>query len=234
MINSVLERQAKSTDELLRRLIEERDGEKHDDSKVNHSSSTSVVNFAQSNPHTSGPSVGGTTMPNPSALPVNHFHSRTTIEGSTPNFGMPQQATTIIYGQEYTHTTPNFTIPNPNSTPYTSGFNGRAYPNPSSNFQVSYTTVSHTDPIPLPDSSLGFLPNHTYQNMPRFNAYGQPKAGGFVYETPLQFPFKPQLIDMTSAQATTESGADLNNLTNQLVVILRESFGIEPKDRGRV
>jgi hypothetical protein len=48
-----------------------------------------------------------------------------------------------------------------------------------------YTTVTYTNPIPLPDSSLGFLPNHTYQQEPQFNTYGQPKAGGFGYETPL-------------------------------------------------
>jgi hypothetical protein len=60
MINSALKRQAKSIDELLHRLIEERDGKKYNDSNVNPSSSTSVVSFVQINPHTSGPSVGGT------------------------------------------------------------------------------------------------------------------------------------------------------------------------------
>jgi hypothetical protein len=63
MINSTLERQAKSTDETdewLRRLIEERDGKKHD-----ATSSTCTVSFTQTNPHTSGPSVGGSSMPNP-------------------------------------------------------------------------------------------------------------------------------------------------------------------------
>jgi hypothetical protein len=74
MINSALERQAKSTDELLCRLIEERDGKKYSDANVNSSSSNYAVNFAQTNPHTSGPSVGGTTMPNPSSQPLNHFH----------------------------------------------------------------------------------------------------------------------------------------------------------------
>jgi hypothetical protein len=39
---------------------------------------------------------------------------------------------------------------------------------------------------------------------------------------------------MTPARATDEPGADPNNLTNQLATILRESFGIEPKGRGRV
>jgi hypothetical protein len=39
---------------------------------------------------------------------------------------------------------------------------------------------------------------------------------------------------MTPAQATTESGADQNNLTNQLATILRESFDIKPKDQCRV
>jgi hypothetical protein len=90
IINSALERQASSTDELLRRLIEERDEKKHNDSNVNPSSYTSAVNFAQINPHTSGPSAAATLISNPSAQPVNHFHSRTIIEGSTPNFGMPQ------------------------------------------------------------------------------------------------------------------------------------------------
>jgi hypothetical protein len=89
------------------------------------------------------------------------------------------------------------------------------------NYQVSYIVVTYTDPIPLPGSSLGLVPNHAYQNMSRFNAYG--------YETPPQFPFRPHPIDMTPPRATAEPGADTNNLTNQLVVILHESFGIEPK-----
>jgi hypothetical protein len=183
LINSTLKRQAKSTDELLRRLIEERD-KKNSDANVNPSSSTCVVNFAQTNIHTSGPSAGDTIMPNPSAQPMNHFHSRTTIEGLAPNLGMPQQTTASMYGKGYTHTAPTFTIPNPSSTPYTSRFNGRAYPNPSSNFQAPHTTVPYTNPIPLPGSSLDFLPNHAYQTPPRFNAYGQPEASGFGYETP--------------------------------------------------
>jgi hypothetical protein len=89
------------------------------------------------------------------------------------------------------HTAPNFTIPNPSLTPYNSEFNGRAYPNPSNNFQAPYTTIAYTDVIPLPGSSLGFLPNHAYQTLPCFNTYGQPEASGFGYETPPQFPFSP-------------------------------------------
>jgi hypothetical protein len=45
MINTVLERQANSTDELLRRLIEERDMKKLDAISVNPSSSTCAVSF---------------------------------------------------------------------------------------------------------------------------------------------------------------------------------------------
>jgi hypothetical protein len=66
MINFALERQAKSTDELLRRLIEERGGKKLDTISANHFSSTCAVNFTQNNPYTSGASVGGTSMSNPS------------------------------------------------------------------------------------------------------------------------------------------------------------------------
>jgi hypothetical protein len=67
VINSALERQAKSTDEQLRRLIEERDGKKFDTTSINPSSSTCIVSFTQTNPHISGESTGGTSMPNPSA-----------------------------------------------------------------------------------------------------------------------------------------------------------------------
>jgi hypothetical protein len=109
---------------------------------------------------------------------MNHFHSQTTIEGSVSNLGMSQQTTTSMYGKGYSHTAPNFTIPNPSSTPYIFGFNGRAYPNPCNNFQVPYTTIAYTDPIPLPDSSLVFLLNHAYQTLPRFNLYGQSEADG--------------------------------------------------------
>jgi hypothetical protein len=74
MINSTLERKAKSVNELLRRLIEERDEKKLGCTSVNPSSSY-AVSFTQTNPHTSGISVGDTTMPNPSAQSVNHFHT---------------------------------------------------------------------------------------------------------------------------------------------------------------
>jgi hypothetical protein len=144
MINSALERQPKSTDEMLCRLIEEQDGKKPDATSTKTSSSTCAIGFTQTIPLTSSPSVGGTSMPNPSAQPMNHFHNRTTIKGSAPNLRMPQQAMTNMYGQGYTHTTPSFTMPNPSSTPYTYGFNSRAYPNPNGNFHAPYTTIAYT------------------------------------------------------------------------------------------
>jgi hypothetical protein len=100
--------------------------------------------------------------------------------------------------------------------------------------EAPYTIVVYTDPIPLPCSFLGFLPNHTYQNTPCLNTYGQPEAGGFGYETLPQFPFRPQPIEVTPTRATTEPGIDPNNLTNQLATVLREYFNIEPKGRGYV
>jgi hypothetical protein len=90
-------------------LIEERDGKKLDASSVNLSSSTYAISFTQTNPH-------------PSAQPMNHFHSQT-IEDSAPTFGMPQQTTTNMFGQGYTHITPSFFMPNPGLAPYTSGYN---------------------------------------------------------------------------------------------------------------
>jgi hypothetical protein len=67
MINSTSERQAKSMDELLRRWIQERNGKKLDATSVNSSSSTCVVSVTQTNPHISGASAGGISMPHPSA-----------------------------------------------------------------------------------------------------------------------------------------------------------------------
>jgi hypothetical protein len=160
-------------------------------------------------------------VPKPSAHPVNHFHSRTIIEGSTPTFGMPQQTTASIFRQGYTHTESSFSMPNPSSAPYTSGYNGRAYPNSNGNYQTSYTTIAYTNLIPLSGSSLGFFPNHAYQNTPCFNTYGQPEVGGFGFETPPQFPFRTQPIDMTPPRAMAKPGMDPNNLTNQLATILR-------------
>jgi hypothetical protein len=104
----------------------------------------------------------------------------------------------------------------------------------SDNFQALYTTVAYTDHIPLPNSSLGFLSNRAYQNVLWFNSYGQPEIGGISYETPSEFHFRLQPIDMMPAWATVEPSADPNNLTNQLATILHESFGIKPKGRGRV
>jgi hypothetical protein len=78
------------------------------------------------------------------------------------------------------------------------------------------------------------LPNHAYQNAPRFNTYSQPEADGFGYESPSQFSFRPHPIGMMLSRATAELGMDPNNLTNQLATILRESFGIEPKVQGRI
>jgi hypothetical protein len=69
----VLEKQAKSSDELMRRLIEKRDGKKLADSNVHPSSSSCAVNFAQINPQSSGTSAGGMTQPNLSAQPMNQF-----------------------------------------------------------------------------------------------------------------------------------------------------------------
>jgi hypothetical protein len=89
-----------------------------------------------------------------------------------------------MFGQGYTQTAPSFSMPNFTSSPHTPGGNSRAYEHASGNYQAPYTTVAYTDPITLPGSSLGFLPNHAYQNMSRFNAYGLPEAGGFGYETP--------------------------------------------------
>jgi hypothetical protein len=100
MSNSALERQARRSNELMCRLIKERDGTKLADCNVNLSSSY-VVNFAQTNPQISGTSAGGTTMLNPSAQSMNHFHSRTIIHGSAPTFEMPQQTMIKIFDQGY-------------------------------------------------------------------------------------------------------------------------------------
>jgi hypothetical protein len=139
-----------------------------------------------------------------------------------------------MFGQGCAHATPSFSMPNPGSASYTSRYNDQAYTNPNGNYQAPYTIIAYTDLIPLPGSSLGFLPNHAYENTPCFNTYGQPKVGSFGFETPLQFPFKPRPIDMTPSQATAKPSADPNNLTNQLATILHESFGIEPNGRGRI
>jgi hypothetical protein len=128
-----------------------------------------------------------------------------------------------MFGQWYMQTAPSFSIPNFSLAPYTPWGNGRTYVNASGNYQALYCTVAYTDPIPSPGSSLSFLSNQCLR-----------PAGGLGYETPPQFPFRSQPIDMTPARARAEPCSDPNNLTNQLVTILHESLGIEPKGRGCV
>jgi hypothetical protein len=160
---------------------------------------------------------------------MNHFHNQTTIEGSAPTFWRPQQTMANMFRQGSAHTAHSFSMPNPGSAPYTLGYNGRADTNPNGNYQASYTTVAYTNPIPMLDSSVGFLMNSTYHNAMRHKMLGQPEFDGFGYETPLQFAFRLQSIDITPARATAKLGTDPNNLTNQLATILRESVIIEPK-----
>jgi hypothetical protein len=81
---------------------------------------------------------------------MNHFYSRTTIDGLAPTFGVPQQTMANIFGQGYTHTTPSFSMPNPGLAPYTPGYNSWTYTNPNDNYQATYTTVAYTDPSQYP------------------------------------------------------------------------------------
>jgi hypothetical protein len=103
-----------------------------------------------------------------------------------------------MFGQGYMQAAPKFSMPNFSSAQYTLRGNGRTYVNANNNYQAPYSIIAYTDPIPLPGDSMGFLTNHAYHNMMRFNAYGQPEIDGFGYETPPQFPFRPQPIDMPS------------------------------------
>jgi hypothetical protein len=139
-INSALERQAKSTNELLCRLIEERDEKTLDATSVNTSFLTCAISFTKTNPYTSGPSVGDTSMSNPSTQPKNHFHSQITTEGSAPTFGMSWQTTVSMFRQGYMHTAPSFAMPNPSSAPYTPGITARHIPT------LMATTKPHTLP----------------------------------------------------------------------------------------
>jgi hypothetical protein len=171
----------KSNNKLMRRLIEERDGKQLIDSNVHASSSSCTINFAQTNPQPSGTSAGDTSQPNQSAQLMNHFYSRTTIDGSTPAYEMPQQTLASTFGQGYMHATPSFSMPNPGLAPYTPGCNGRTYTNTNSNYQVLYTTVVYTDPIPLPDSSARPWPNYANNNTMWYTAYGQMDHSGYGY-----------------------------------------------------
>jgi hypothetical protein len=121
MINLALKRQVKSSNEMMHGLIEERDGKRLVDSNVHASSSYCTINFAQTNPQPSGTSTSGTSQPNPSAQPMNHFYSETTIDGLAPACGMPQLTMVSMFGQGYTHAAPSSLMPNFRLTLYTPG-----------------------------------------------------------------------------------------------------------------
>jgi hypothetical protein len=143
-----------------------------------HASSSCDVNFAQTNPQPSGTSAAGTSQPNPSAQPMNHFYNQTTIDGSALACVMLQQTTTSMFRQGYTHATPSFSMPSPDSASYTAGCNGWTYANAHDNYQAPYTTIPYTDLIPLPDSSTGPWPNYTNNHMMWYTTYDPPDHDG--------------------------------------------------------
>jgi hypothetical protein len=152
---------------------------------------------------------------------MNHFYIQTTIDGLTPSFQILQHTMVSMFRQGYTQTTPSFSMPNFSLTPYTPRVMAEHMQTPNSKYQAPSSTIAYTNLIPLLGSSAGLLSNHAYHNAMQYNAYGQPENDDFGYETPLQFPFRPQPIDMTLTQATVEPCADPNNITNQLATILR-------------
>jgi hypothetical protein len=82
-------------------LIEEWDRKKYDTTRANPSSSTCAVSFTQTNLHASGPSADDTSMPNPFAQSVNHFHSRSSVV-SCKRWSMPAKAaTTTRYARSF-------------------------------------------------------------------------------------------------------------------------------------
>jgi hypothetical protein len=118
-------------------------------------------------------------------------------------------------------------MPNLGLAAYTPRCNIQTNTNTNDNYQALYTTVAYANPIPLPGSLARFWPNYANNNMTQYNNYGPPEHDGFGYETPSQFPFRPQSVEMMPSRATCP-----NDLTTQLATILRESFGIESKGRG--
>jgi len=87
----------------------------------------------------------------------------------------------------------------------------------------------HTEPAPplyaaaAPRPSQPRVPASPHAPYAPQNNYG--------YEIPQQFNARPQ-IDMTPARVTVEPQGD--NFTTQMTQVLRETFGLEPKGRGRI
>jgi hypothetical protein len=53
----------------------------------------------------------------------------------------------------------------------------------------------------------------------RYTTYGSPDHGGYGYETPPQFLFKPHPVEMMPTRATTEPYVDPNNPMTQLLLL---------------
>jgi hypothetical protein len=124
-------------------------------------------------------------------------------------------------------------MPNSGSASYTPGCNDWTYVNTNDNYQALYTTVAYTDPTPLPGDLAepwSNYTNHTTNNMMWFPTYGPRDHDSHGYETPPQFPFRPQPVEMTPARAMTEPYAGetyqraMNLIFHDLLGIILEIY----------
>ena len=96
LIDATLGWLAKASDQLMRRLLEERDGKQDVDAHVSVSSSSGGSYVAPTNNPPSVTSAGSVPPLNTQTQPTGHYHSRTTIGGSAPMYGMPLEFMTGV------------------------------------------------------------------------------------------------------------------------------------------
>jgi len=87
----------------------------------------------------------------------------------------------------------------------------------------------HTEPAPPLQAAA--IPRPSQPRVPGSPQVQYAPQNNYGYEIPQQAPIR-QHVDMTPARVTAEPQGD--NLTTQMTQVLRETFGLEPKGRGRV
>ena len=170
---------------------------------------------------------------------MQHMHGQTSTLSLVDNRASSHDSPNIVISEFAALVPSSFTNTNMANSGAPNSGNYIGMGENSANLQAPlYRTVAYSVP-PVPPQGSGIpygpLPASNFDNAPQHMAYPQLNHATYIYEKPQPSVFRPQQpVDVTSNRPTAEPYVGPENVREQVVNVLREQFGVEPKGRSRV